>query len=228
MNNTNIPTDVAEKQSELSKFKKKSKKLNRIRTASLSIAALSACAAVYAGASETKKDDFLIPVGYATTLMAAGIAGTTQKKKETIDAKLGKPSKTWSFIKKISFFSAIAGFIGTIVSYMTEDKGDNKIIPWTAPLSVFSAFLYGYAYQKNKEALKNKTPEKSDTPKQKTTYQAKTLSQNSILWDIKTNMPLDKNLARTLEEKSLSLNPMKIVHSTLPLFKKFNKVHQRS
>ena len=216
----NIEEDFSKKETnnDLLKQEKQSNKWNRIRKTSVSLAILSTCAGIYGDLTDTKKDDFLVPAGYTTAVISATVAGCSQKKKEAADEKLGKPSKVWALIKKVSFISSLIGLGATIIAHLTEDKGDDKIIPWAAPLSIISGFLTGYAFQKNKDVLKKN----SLLSKKTKNVQENIFSSTSILWDMKTNMPLDKTIAKTLTDKKLSLNPEKIVKSTLPFFNTLN------
>ena len=226
----NIEEDFSKKETnnDLLKQQKQSAKWNHVRKTSVSLAILGACAGVYGDLTETKKDGFLVPAVYTTAVVSAAVAGCSQKKKETADEKLGKPSKVWNFIKKVSFITSLIGLGATIIAHLTEDKGDDKIIPWAAPLAILSGFLTGYAFQKNKDALKMKPLfQKKDKETNTKTFQEKILSSSSILWDTRTNMPLDKTIAKTLTDRKLSLDPKKIVKSTLPFFKVIHNTHTK-
>lgn len=226
MKNINKEFSKKEENNDLSKQEKQSNKWNLIRKTSVSLAVFGACAGVYGDLTETKKDDFLVPTGYTTAVISAAVAGCSQKKKETVDEKLGKPSKVWALIKKVSFVTSLIGLGATIISHLTEDKGDDKIIPWAAPLSILSAFVTGYAFQKNKDVLKKNSLFSKKNKKTKA-FQENIFSSTPILWDIKTNMPLDKTIAKTLTDKKLSLDPQKVVKSTLPFFKTLHNTHTK-
>jgi len=222
MENIEFESLKKDEDNNLSKEIKKSKKWGRIRKTSLSLAVLGACAGVYGDLTETKKDDFLVPAGYTLSVVAAGVAGCSQKKKETVDEKLGKPSKFWKILKKVSFIGALVSLGATIATHLTEDKGDDKIIPWAAPLAILCGFLTGYAFQKNKDATKISKKEEASK-----NYREKILSPTTVLWDIKVPTSSDKTISQTLSSGSLSFNPKTIIKSTLPFLKATQKFHTK-
>lgn len=203
--------------------------------------------ALFAGMNDNQEDDFLVPVAGVAMVASATFTGASLAKKDEKEVQLGKPSTLWPRVKKGSALVGLLSLGVAIVAGMTEDKGDNVLVPVAGLGTALSFVACGFSYAKSLERRKmtrlfHKTKRKTFKtavklkrmfkkekilPEKVVLLKESLLTTTPVLWGTFSNQLLDKNFAKTLGNMRSALNPDLVVKSSLPLVQNFGVTHSR-
>lgn len=229
------------------KIEKSAKNWGRTVKISTAICGISLGATIITAVNESEKDDFFVPIGTLSTVAFAGLVGAGLAKKDEKEVQLGKPATLWPKVAKGSALIGLLSLGVAIIAGVTEDKGDNMLLPIGGLGTALSFVACGFSCAKSfkrrkmkhffhktkrktfKTALKLKQMLKKEKilPEKIISLKESLFSSTPILWDTFQNKPLDKNLAKTMNNVGFALNPNVVVKSTVPLVQNFARTHMR-
>ncbi|MBQ8250355.1 MAG: hypothetical protein IJY92_00390 [Alphaproteobacteria bacterium] len=229
------------------KIEKSAKNWGRTVKISTAICGVSLGATIITAVNESEKDDFFVPIGALSTVASAGLVGVGLAKKDEKEVQLGKPSTLWPKIAKGSALIGLLSLGAAVIAGITEDKGDNILVPLGGLGAALSLVASGFSCAKSlerrnmkhiihktkrqtlKTALKLKHMMKKEKIMSKKVVSLKEslFSSAPLSWDTFSNKSIDENLSKTLADKVLTLAPEQVIKSSLPLVQNFARTHIR-